>query len=218
MCKSVEEDFAALRETKEKDDEEEEKFQVNSKNFFGLCLHYIYIVMYVPYNAHPCLSIVCAIIVSALQSEFGPRPESEVCSAMWKEMDNYHGYNLQAVSLLMYTCAPTLTLTQSSALPVMWCIVTLSPSSSSPPPPPLSLSLSLSPTQLKSNKELKAMFDHHYPNLVLLTSPLASLKASLPKMTLMDSETLHMHHSVLSYTYIPFALQGNVQHQHSAQH
>jgi tyrosine-protein phosphatase non-receptor type 23 len=39
----------------------------------------------------------------------------------------------------------------------------------------------------KSNSDLKAMFDQHYPNLVLLTSPLASLKASLPKMTLLDT-------------------------------
>ena len=45
-------------------------------------------------------------------------------------------------------------------------------------------------TQLKSNSELKAMFDQHYPNLVLLTSPLVSLKASVPKMTLLDSETI----------------------------
>ncbi|CAI8019869.1 Tyrosine-protein phosphatase non-receptor type 23 [Geodia barretti] len=43
------------------------------------------------------------------------------------------------------------------------------------------------PLQLKSNTELKAMFDQHYPNLVLLTSPLGSLKASLPKMTLLDT-------------------------------
>ena len=32
------------------------------------------------------------------------------------------------------------------------------------------------------------MFNQHYPNLVLLSSPLPSLKASLPKMTLLDSE------------------------------
>ena len=49
------------------------------------------------------------------------------------------------------------------------------------------------PLQLKSNTELKAMFYQHYPNLVLLTSPLPSLKASLPKMTLLDGE--HLPHT-----------------------
>lgn len=43
--------------------------------------------------------------------------------------------------------------------------------------------------QSKSNSELKAMFEQHYQYLVLLSGPLPSLQAALPKMTPMDGET-----------------------------
>ena len=42
--------------------------------------------------------------------------------------------------------------------------------------------------QWKSNSELKAMFEQHYQYLVLLSGPLPSLQAALPKMTPMDGE------------------------------
>lgn len=45
--------------------------------------------------------------------------------------------------------------------------------------------------QSKSNTELKAMFDQHYQYLVLLAGPLASLQATVPKMTPMDGNTCY---------------------------
>ena len=45
-----------------------------------------------------------------------------------------------------------------------------------------------SSVQSKSNIELKAMFDQHYQYLLLLSGPLASLQATVPKMTPMDGK------------------------------
>ena len=42
--------------------------------------------------------------------------------------------------------------------------------------------------QSKSNAELKSMFNQHYKFLVLLSGPLASLQATVPKMTPMDGK------------------------------
>ena len=35
---------------------------------------------------------------SEFQERNGPRPESQVCAAIWKEMDSLHKYHQQAVS------------------------------------------------------------------------------------------------------------------------
>ena len=43
--------------------------------------------------------------------------------------------------------------------------------------------------QSKSNSELKAMFDVHYRFLLLLSGPMATLQAAVPKMLSQDGES-----------------------------
>ena len=57
--------------------------------------------------------------------------------------------------------------------------------------------------QSKSNAELKSMFNQHYKFLVLLSGPLASLQATVPKMTPMDGKHYDIQlHVVLYYMII----------------
>ena len=35
------------------------------------------------------------------QNKYGPRPASQVCAGMWKELDTYNGYHEQGVSGIM---------------------------------------------------------------------------------------------------------------------
>ena len=96
----------------------------------------------------------------AFQSRFGARTPSQVCAALWKDATNYQSYHNQAVSCQ----APSLVCMLMCTLPpFVHC-------------------------QSKSNTELKAMFDQHYQYLLLLSGPLASLQATVPKMTPMDGE------------------------------
>ena len=53
--------------------------------------------------------------------------------------------------------------------------------------------------QSKSNTELKSMFDQHYKFLVLLSGPLASLQATVPKMTPMDGMYYTITGTVTAY-------------------
>ena len=110
----------------------------------------------------------------AFQAKFGTRTPSQVCAALWKDANNYQTYHNQAVSLCV--CGSIV-----RALTTTYSFV-----------------------QSKSNTELKSMFDQHYKFLVLLSGPLASLQATVPKMTPMDGkcwniQLLNQHTTMLLY-------------------
>ena len=102
-------------------------------------------------------------IEEGFQAKVGAHTPSQVCAALWKEANSYQTYHNQAVSWWM--------------LAIWHRRSTLY----------LSFSLPLSP-QSTSNAVLKEMFDRHYPYLLLLSGPLASLQATVPKMTPMDGK------------------------------
>lgn len=98
----------------------------------------------------------------AFQAKFGPRTPSQVCAALWKDASNYQTYHNQAVSPPVCLCVHA---SFVRALTTVHFFV-----------------------QSKSNTELKSMFDQNYTFLVLLSGPLASLQATVPKMTPMDGK------------------------------
>lgn len=113
----------------------------------------------------------------AFQAKFGTRTPSQVCAALWKDANNYQTYHNQAVSISPSVCVCTSLVTTLTTA----CFI----------------------VQSKSNTELKAMFDQNYKFLVLLSGPLASLQATVPKMTPMDGKysniQLLLYHSTIYY-------------------
>ena len=101
-----------------------------------------------------------------MKERHGARPESQVCSSLWKELDSMLKYHKQAVSVL--SC---------NLLHVLYCNFNF-----------IYPAFSLHTLQNNSNSELNNMFSQHLPNLLLLAGQTSALVSGIPSLSSQDGE------------------------------